>query len=170
MAKIKSKKAFEAELKEMKSRMEDALCATMAAMEQGIVPGGGVAMLNAIDALDGLEVPANEQAGVDIVRKALAAPMLTIAQNSGYNGSLEVEKILESGKKGYGRDYKTGEMGNMIEMGILDPVKVTKIALESAASVAGLVLITESTTNTILKPVDIIPGDDPEKRKGYIRM
>ena len=162
--------ASEAELKEMKSRMEDALCATMAAMEQGIVPGGGVAMLNAIDALDGLEVPANEQAGVDIVRKALAAPMLTIAQNSGYNGSLEVEKILESGKKGYGRDYKTGEMGNMIEMGILDPVKVTKIALESAASVAGLVLITESTTNTILKPVDIIPGDDPEKRKGYIRM
>ena len=83
---------------------------------------------------------------------------------------MEVEKILESGKKGYGRDYKTGEMGNMIEMGILDPVKVTKIALESAASVAGLVLITESTTNTILKPVDIIPGDDPEKRKGYIRM
>lgn len=162
--------ASEAELKEMKSRMEDALCATMAAMEQGIVPGGGVAMLNAIDALDDLDVPANEQAGVDIVRKALAAPMLTIAQNSGYNGSLEVEKLLESGKKGYGRDYKTGEMGNMIEMGILDPVKVTKIALESAASVAGLVLITETTTNTILKPVDIIPGEDPEKRKGYIRM
>lgn len=160
----------EAELKEMKSRMEDALCATMAAMERGVVPGGGVAMLNALDALDGLEVPANEEPGVELVRKALKAPLCTIAQNSGYNGLIEVEKVLESGKKGYGRDYKTGEMGDMIEMGILDPVKVSTIALESAASVAGLVLITETTANKILNPYQLIPGDDPEKRKGYVRM
>ena len=149
VATIKIGAHTEAELKELKSRMEDALCATKAAISEGVVPGGGVALMNAARALDDLDVTPEEQLGVDIVRKALEAPLRTIAQNSGYEGVIEVNRVREA-EPGYGRDYKTGEFGNMIEMGIIDPAMVTRIALESAASVASLVLITESTANEIL--------------------
>ena len=125
--------------------------ATRAAVEEGIVAGGGVALINAISALDGVEVSnADEQVGVDIIRKALEAPMRAIATNAGYEGSVIVEKA-KAFPKGEGYNFANGEEGSMIEMGVSDPVKVTRTALQSAASVAGLILITEATINEIPK-------------------
>ena len=141
--------ATEAELKEKKSRIEDALQATRAAVEEGIIPGGGVAVLNAIKALDGVKASSHdEEVGIDILRKALEAPVRTIAHNAGFEGSVVVEKIKEL-PAGQGLNSATGEYGDMIEMGVSDPVKVTRIALQSAVSVAGLILITEATVNDI---------------------
>ncbi len=151
VAVLKVGAATESELKEKKSRIEDALQATRAAVEEGIVAGGGVALVNAVAALDALEGDAEEQVGIAIIRKALEAPMRAIAENAGYEGSVEVAKVLEKGEAGWGRNYKTGECGNMIAMGVNDPVKVTRTALQSAASVASLILITEATINEIPK-------------------
>ena len=151
VAVLKVGAATESELKEMKSRIEDALQATRAAVEEGIVAGGGVALINAISALDDLEVAnGDEQVGVDIIRKALEAPMRAIATNAGFEGSVVVEKA-KALAKGEGYNFANGEIGNMIEMGVNDPVKVTRTALQSAASVAGLILITEATINEIPK-------------------
>ncbi len=150
VAVIKVGAATESELKEKKSRIEDALQATRAAVEEGIVAGGGVALINAIPALEKVEADDEEAIGVNIIRKALEAPLRSIAENAGYEGSVEVADIKKA-EDGYGRDYKTGKMGNMIEMGVNDPVKVTRIALQSAASVASLILITEATVNEIPK-------------------
>lgn len=149
VAVIKVGAATEAELKEMKSRIEDALQATRAAVEEGIVAGGGVALVDAVSCLDSVE-PANkdEEIGIDIVRRALQAPLRTIAQNSGFEGSVVVEKV-RSMPKGEGLNSGNGEYGNMIEMGVNDPVKVTRVALQSAASVATLILITDCTVNEI---------------------
>ena len=120
--------ATESELKEKKSRIEDALQATRAAVEEGIVAGGGVALINAISALDAVEVAnADEQVGVDIIRKALEAPMRAIATNAGYEGSVVVEKA-KAFAKGEGYNFANGEEGSMIEMGVSDPVKVTRTA------------------------------------------
>ena len=139
----------ESELKEKKSRIEDALQATRAAVEEGIVAGGGVALVNAIPALDKLSVSDNdEKVGVDIIRKALEAPMRAIASNAGYEGSVVVEKV-KGLPAGEGVNFANGETGNMIAMGVNDPVKVTRTALQSAASVAALILITEATVNEI---------------------
>lgn len=149
VAVLKVGAATESELKEKKSRIEDALQATRAAVEEGIVPGGGVALINAIPALDAVEAAdADEQVGVDIIRKALEAPMRAIANNAGYEGSVVVEKVKNM-PKGEGINFANGSCGNMIEMGVNDPVKVTRTALQSAASVAALVLITEATINEI---------------------
>lgn len=148
VAVIKVGAATESELKEKKSRIEDALQATRAAVEEGIVAGGGVALIDAIPALDKLKVDAEEQVGVDIIRRALEAPLRSIAENAGYEGSVEVAEVKKA-KKGYGRNYKTGELGDMISMGVNDPVKVTRTALQSASSVASLILITEATVNEI---------------------
>ena len=151
VAVLKVGAATESELKEKKSRIEDALQATRAAVEEGIVAGGGVALINAIEALDKVEVAnSDEQVGVDIIRKALEAPMRAIATNAGYEGSVIVEKA-KAFKKGEGYNFANGEEGSMIEMGVSDPVKVTRTALQSAASVAGLILITEATINEIPK-------------------
>ncbi len=150
VAVLKVGAATESELKEKKSRIEDALQATRAAVEEGIIAGGGVALINAIPALDKVEGDAEEQVGVDIIRRALEAPLRCIAQNAGYEGSVEVSEVKKA-QPGWGRNYKTGEQGNMIEMGVNDPVKVTRTALQSAASVAGLILITEATINEIPK-------------------
>lgn len=150
VAVLKVGAATESELKEKKSRIEDALQATRAAVEEGIVAGGGVALINAIPALDKLSVEADEQVGVDIIRRALEAPLRAIAENAGYEGSVEVSEVKKA-KKGIGRNYKTGEWGDMIAMGVNDPVKVTRTALQSAASVASLILITEATINEIPK-------------------
>lgn len=149
VAVLKVGAATESELKEKKSRIEDALQATRAAVEEGIVAGGGVALVNAIPALDKLSVSDNdEKVGVDIIRKALEAPMRAIASNAGYEGSVVVEKV-KGLPAGEGVNFANGETGNMIAMGVNDPVKVTRTALQSAASVAALILITEATVNEI---------------------
>lgn len=149
VAVLKVGAATESELKEKKSRIEDALQATRAAGEEGIVAGGGVALVNAIPALDKLTVSDNdEKVGVDIIRKALEAPMRAIASNAGYEGSVVVEKV-KGLPAGEGVNFANGETGNMIAMGVNDPVKVTRTALQSAASVAALILITEATVNEI---------------------
>ena len=149
VAVLKVGAATESELKEKKSRIEDALQATRAAVEEGIVAGGGVALVNAIPALDKLTVSDNdEKVGVDIIRKALEAPMRAIASNAGYEGSVVVEKV-KGLPAGEGVNFANGETGNMIAMGVNDPVKVTRTALQSAASVAALILITETTVNEI---------------------
>ena len=145
VAVIKVGAATEPELKEVKHRIEDALQATRAAVEEGIVAGGGVAFLEASSALDEVEAAdSDEKIGVDIVRKALEAPVRTIAQNAGFEGSVVVEKIKNL-PAGQGLDSATGVYGDMIEMGVLDPVKVTRTTLQNAASVASLILITEAT-------------------------
>lgn len=149
VAVLKVGAATESELKEKKSRIEDALQATRAAVEEGIVAGGGVALVNAIPTLDKLSVSDNdEKVGVDIIRKALEAPMRAIASNAGYEGSVVVEKV-KGLPAGEGVNFANGETGNMIAMGVNDPVKVTRTALQSAASVAALILITEATVNEI---------------------
>ena len=151
VAVLKVGAATESELKETKSRIEDALQATRAAVEEGIVAGGGVAQINAISALDELEAAdTDEQVGIDIIRKALEAPMRAIATNAGYEGSVIVEKV-KGFAKGEGINFANGEQGDMIKMGVNDPVKVTRTALQSAASVAALILITEATINEIPK-------------------
>lgn len=155
VAVLKVGAATEVELKERKSRIEDALQATRAAVEEGIVPGGGVAFVNAMDALDDVEVEnADEQVGVNIVRKALSVPLATIAQNSGFEGAVIVEKIRDM-EAGQGLNSYNGEWGDMIEMGVLDPVKVSRTALQNAASIAGLILITEATISQIPQPETI---------------
>lgn len=143
--------ATESELKEKKSRIEDALQATRAAVQEGIIAGGGVALVDAIPALDAVECANHdEQVGVDIVRKALEAPMRTIAQNAGMEAGIVIEKV-KALPKGEGMNFASGEYGNMIEMQVSDPVKVTRTALQSAVSVAGLILITEATISEIPK-------------------
>ena len=149
VAVLKVGAATESELKEKKSRIEDALQATRAAVEEGIVAGGGVALVDALPALDAIETAdKDEEVGVAIIRKALEAPMRAIAQNAGYEGSVVVEHV-KGMAKGEGLNCATGEYGNMIDMGVNDPVKVTRTALQSAASVAALILITEATINEI---------------------
>ena len=147
VAVIKVGAATEVELKEIKHRIEDALQATRAAVEEGIVAGGGVAFLEASKVLDGVEcADADEKIGVEIVRKALEAPVKTIANNAGYEGSVVAEKI-KALPAGQGLDSATGKYGDMIEMGVLDPVKVARVTLQNAASVASLILITEATVS-----------------------
>ena len=155
VAVIKAGAATESELKEIKHRIEDALQATRAAVEEGIVAGGGVAFLAASSALDGVEaVDADEKIGVQIIRKALAAPVKKIADNAGFEGSVVAEKI-KAMPAGQGLDSATGTYGDMIEMGVLDPVKVARVTLQNAASIAGLILITEATVSDEPKNTDI---------------
>ena len=138
--------ATEIEMKEKKLRIEDALASTKAAVEEGIVAGGGVALINATEAVEKLleTVDGDEKTGVSIVLKALEAPMRQIARNSGIAGSVIVDKIKTSGKANYGFDAYKEEYTDMIAAGIVDPAKVTRSALENAASVASMVLTTES--------------------------
>ena len=151
VAVIKVGAATETELKEIKHRVEDALQATRAAVEEGIVAGGGVAFMDALPALDGLEVSdPEEQIGIDIIKKALTAPVATIAKNAGYEGAVIVDKVSEL-PAGEGLNSANGEWGNMIDMGVLDPVKVTRTTLQNAASVASLILITEATVTDVPK-------------------
>ena len=145
VAVLKVGAATEVELKEIKHRIEDALQATRAAVEEGIVAGGGVAFLDASESLANVETSdMDEKIGVDIVAKALAAPVKTIADNAGFEGAVVVEKVRGM-EKGHGLDSASGEYGDMIEMGVLDPVKVARVTLPNAASVAGRFLITEAT-------------------------
>ena len=146
VAVIKVGAATEVEMKEMKLRIEDALNATKAAVEEGIVPGGGVAYLNVIDDINELlkNTEGDERIGVMIVRKALEAPIRQIAENAGFEGSVIVDKILRSRKKGFGFDAASEKYVDMFEAGIVDPAKVTRSALQNAASIASTVLTTEA--------------------------
>ena len=151
VAVIKVGAATESELKEIKHRVEDALQATRAAVEEGIVAGGGVAFMDAAPALDAVEIDdPEEKIGVDIVKKALTAPVATIAKNAGFEGAIVVDKVAEL-PAGQGLNSANGEWGDMIEMGVLDPVKVSRVTLQNAASVASLILITEATVSDVPK-------------------
>jgi len=148
VAVIKVGAATEVELREKKHRIEDALQATRAAVEEGIVPGGGVALVNASPALDSLKLSDDEMIGVSIIRKALDEPLKTIASNAGFEGSVVAEKV-KGLKKGEGLNSATGEYGDLIKMGVIDPVKVTRTALQNAASISALILITETTVSDV---------------------
>lgn len=151
VAVIKVGAATESELKEIKHRVEDALQATRAAVEEGIVAGGGVAFMDAAPALDAVEIDdPEEKIGVDIVKKALTAPVATIAKNAGFEGAVVVDKVAEL-PAGQGLNSANCEWGDMIEMGVLDPVKVSRVTLQNAASVASLILITEATVSDVPK-------------------
>jgi len=136
--------ATETEVKERKDRVDDAMNATRAAVEEGILPGGGVALLRAVDALKRLTTENEDQKhGVDIVRKALQTPARQIAINAGADGSVVVGKIMDKEQYSYGFDAQTGEYGNLVSKGIIDPTKVVRCALQDAASIAGLLITTE---------------------------
>ncbi len=149
VAVIKVGAATEVELKEKKHRIEDALQATRAAVEEGIVAGGGVALIDAAKAIDKLKLPEDEAIGARIIKKALDEPMKMIAENAGFEGSVVVEKVKHAAKIGYGLNATTGEYGDLAKMGVIDPVKVTRSALQNAASIGALILITETTVADI---------------------
>ncbi len=160
VAVIKVGAATETEMKEKKLRIEDALNATKAAVEEGIVAGGGTAYLNVIDDVKALldTVDGDEKTGVRIVLKSLEAPVRQIAENAGFEGSIIVDKILSSGKKGYGFDAYNEKYVDMMEAGIVDPTKVTRSALQNAASVAATVLTTEAVVSDIKEPEPPMPA------------
>jgi chaperonin GroEL len=153
--------ATEAEMKEKKARVEDALHATRAAVEEGIVPGGGVALLRAQRALKSIKLgDAEEQVGVEIVRRSLEEPIRMIAQNAGAEGSLVVEKVRSSKDDAFGYNALTDEYENLVQAGVIDPTKVTRTALQNAASIAGLLLTTEALVveRKEDKPAPAAPG------------
>jgi chaperonin GroEL len=145
--------ATEVEMKEKKARVEDALSATRAAVDEGIVPGGGITLLRAAKALDALQLDGDEEIGSKMVRRALEEPLRQIATNAGAEGSLVVEQVLAAGV-GVGYNAATGELEDMMQAGIVDPTKVARAALQNAASVAALLLTTEAVVT-----------DKPEKKK-----
>jgi chaperonin GroEL len=135
--------ATEVEMKEKKDRVDDALHATRAAVEEGIVPGGGVAYLRTIDAVKKVTpATADEKTGIDIVLRAIEEPLRQIVGNAGLEGSIVVQKVKE-GKDDFGYNARTDEYGSMYNFGVIDPTKVTRVALENAASIAGMLLTTE---------------------------
>jgi chaperonin GroEL len=139
--------ATEIEMKEKKDRVDDALHATRAAIEEGIVAGGGVALVRAISALEGFKgINADETTGAEIVRKALESPMRTIAENAGVEGSVVIMRV-KNGKGSYGFNARTEKYEDLKAAGVIDPTKVTRVALENAASIAGMVLTTECVIN-----------------------
>jgi chaperonin GroEL len=141
--------ATEAEMKEKKARVEDALHATRAAVEDGIVPGGGVALIRCMSAIDALNLSGDEKVGALIVRKALEEPAKMIAENAGEEGSVIVERIKSADNPNLGFNALTGEFVDMIQAGVIDPVKVVRTALQNASSVASVMLTTESVVTEI---------------------
>jgi chaperonin GroEL len=144
VAVIKVGAATETELKEKKARVEDAMHATRAAVEEGIVPGGGVALLRCIPALDKLKADGDEATGINIVKRALEEPMRQIAYNAGFEGAVVIGKVRDSKEDNFGFNAESDEYGDMVKMGVIDPAKVTRLALQNAASIAGLMLTTEA--------------------------
>ena len=155
--------ATETEMKERKMRIEDALAATRAAVEEGIVPGGGVALLNVTDKIKGLltKTTGDVKTGVQIVLRAVEEPLRQIAANGGIEGSVIIDSIRRSRKKGYGYDMAKGEYVDMLERGIIDPTKVTRSALQNAASIGSMVLTTESLVTDIPQPEPAAPAAAP---------
>ena len=166
VAVIKVGAATETELKEMKLRIEDALNATRAAVEEGIVAGGGTALVNVISAVAALALEGDEATGRNIVLRALEEPVRQIAYNAGYEGSIVIDR-LKNAEAGTGFNAATGEWVNMIEAGIIDPVKVSRSALQNAASVASLILTTEAVVANKPEPVAPAPAMDPSMMGGY---
>jgi chaperonin GroEL len=152
--------ATEIEVKERKDRVDDAMHATRAAVEEGILPGGGVALLRGIKSLEKLKVHNDDQrTGIEIVKKALSWPVRQIATNAGEDGSIVVGKILEKETYAFGYDAQTGEYGNLVSKGIIDPTKVVRIALQGAASIAGLLITTEAMVAELpKKQSSVMPG------------
>src|SRR5262245_1575353 len=155
VAQIQVGAATEVEMKEKKARVEDALHATRAAVEEGILPGGGTALIKSLRVLDKIEVTGDEKLGVGIVREALKVPCRQIAANAGYDASIVVNRVADSKDFNFGFDAATGEYGDMVKAGIIDPAKVTRTALQNAASIASLLLTT-----------DALVAEIPEKKKG----
>jgi chaperonin GroEL len=143
VAVIKVGAATETELKEKKARVEDAMHATRAAVEEGIVAGGGVALVRCIPALEKLKLQGDEAIGVNIVKRALEEPMRQIVQNAGQEGAIIVGRVRDSKEENFGFNAETGEFGDMIKAGVIDPAKVTRLALQNAASIVALMLTTE---------------------------
>jgi chaperonin GroEL len=141
---IKVGAATETELKEKKARVEDAMHATRAAVEEGIVPGGGTALLRCLPALEKLKLHDDEAIGVNIVKRALEEPTRQIAQNAGHEGAVVVGRVRESKEENFGFNAETGEFTDMVKAGVIDPAKVTRLALQNAASIAALMLTTEA--------------------------
>ena len=152
--------ATEIEMKEKKARVEDALHATRAAVEEGIIPGGGVARLRAVSALDKVKVDDEEKVGVDIMRRALEEPIRQIVENAGAEPSI-VTQAVKDGKGDYGYDARTDEYVNMFKIGIIDPTKVARVAVENAGSIAGMILTTEATVTEIPEKESPMPPMDP---------
>ena len=167
VAVIKVGAATETELKEMKLRIEDALNATRAAVEEGIVAGGGTALANVISAVASLELEGDEATGRNIVLRALEEPVRQIAHNAGYEGSIVIDR-LKNAELGTGFNAATGEWVNMIEAGIIDPVKVSRSALQNAASVASLILTTEAVVANKPEPAPAAPAMDPSMMGGMM--
>ena len=167
VAVIKVGAATETELKEMKLRIEDALNATRAAVEEGIVAGGGTALANVIPAVAALELTGDEATGRNIVLRALEEPVRQIAHNAGFEGSIVIDR-LKNAELGTGFNAATGEWVNMIEEGIIDPVKVSRSALQNAASVASLILTTEAVVANKPEPVSPAPAMDPSMMGGMM--
>jgi chaperonin GroEL len=161
VAVVKVGAASETELKEKKHRFEDALAATRAAVEEGMVPGGGVTFINVLHVIDELDLDGDEKVGANIVKRALEEPLRQIAENAGLEGSVVVEKVKSSGKIGWGFDAVTEEFVDVAERGIVDPLKVSRCALENAASIASMILTTEAI---------VAEKPEPEKQPAYPPM
>jgi chaperonin GroEL len=160
--------ATEIEMKEKKQRMEDALSATRAAVEEGIVPGGGTVLIRAAAALESVNSDNDdEQTGIDILRRSLVAPIKVIAANSGFEGAVILAKVAENSDKNFGFDAHKGEYGDMVKMGIVDPAKVTRAAVENAVSVAGMILTTETLISEKDEPMPAMPGGAPGGDMGF---
>lgn len=161
VAVVKVGAASETELKEKKHRFEDALAATRAAVEEGMVPGGGVTFINVLHVIDELDLHGDEKVGANIVKRALEEPLRQIAENAGLEGSVVVEKVKSSGKIGWGFDAVSEEFVDVAEHGIVDPLKVSRCALENAASIASMILTTEAV---------VADKPEPEKQPAYPPM
>ena len=161
VAQINVGAATEAEMKEKKARVEDALHACRAAVEEGILPGGGVPMLRTLPALDKVKAAGDEKIGVDIVRRAVMAPIKQIAENAGLDGSIVAQRVMESKEKNFGYDALRKEYGNMIEFGVIVPTKVERIALQNGASIASLLLTTDAVVSEIPEKKEKPPMTPP---------
>ncbi len=161
VAQINVGAATEAEMKEKKARVEDALHACRAAVEEGILPGGGVAMLRVLPALDKVKGKGDEPIGVDIVRRAVLAPIKQIAQNAGLDGSIVAQKVIESKEKNFGYDALRKEYGDMIKFGVIVPTKVERTALQNGASIASLLLTTDAVVSEIPEKKEKAPAMPP---------
>jgi len=161
VAQIKVGAATETEMKEKKARVEDAMHATKAAVEEGIVPGGGVALLRCIPALEKLKAEGDEQIGINIVKRALEEPLRMIVQNAGHEGAVVVDKVRTNPSAHFGFNAETETFGDLVEAGVIDPTKVTRTALQNAASIASLLLTTEALVSEIPQKEDKAPPMPP---------
>jgi len=161
VAQIKVGAATETEMKEKKARVEDAMHATKAAVEEGIVPGGGVALVRAIPALEKLKAEGDEQIGINVVKRALEEPLRWIAQNAGHEGAVVVDKVRNNNNANYGFNAQTETFGDLVDEGVIDPTKVVRTALQNAASIASLLLTTEALVSEIPEEEKKMPPMPP---------